>query len=520
MKAYAASFTIALSVLRIVRAQNVSITIPTQSPSSAVSVAQDLVAFSIEQDRWTDWIGTDAPNTFWLNALENLKQLSGLPTRIRIGADSEDHTNFSFDVEYATDVFPAITATVPYPEATNITAGQGFYNLAAHLPSGTPVIWGVNFGGNNITAAYLQTVAICKAFTSSAMKNAHVTLQAIEIGNEADLYHNNGLRNSSYSITNYVPEWTKFATNVTKTANALLGKEVALQGIAFAESSHTTSGFSPEAAFKLGILNSDAGSQVKWISQHHYSGSFCSGSESLLQNLMNKASIRGNVTAFSPDISAAHALGLPYVFGETNSYSCHGAPGVSDTAGASLWALYVLFSAIAGMERVYFHEGIGYKYNFIQPVTLTRSIDDGSALSTPLAPHIQPAYYAAIIAAEAIGTSGATTISELTLNNSQLSGYAFYENGALKRALFINLVAFNGAGAARSAVHVALGGSGNITVKRLSIPTAESTSGVTWGGQTYETSNALVSGKLQTQTVPVSTGVDVHETEVVLVTFQ
>ncbi|KZV62776.1 glycoside hydrolase family 79 protein [Peniophora sp. CONT] len=520
MKTYITFVTLVLSGLRLVRAQNVSITIPTQSPSSAFSVAQDLVAFSIEQDRWTDWIGTDTPNTFWLNALENLKQLSGLPTRIRIGANTADRTNFSFDVEYATDVFPATTAAQPYSEATNITVGQGFYDLAAHLPSKTPVIWGVNFGRNNLTAAYLQTVAICKAFTSSAMMTAGVTLQAIEIGNEADFYHNNGVRNSSYSILNYVPEWTTFATNVTKTANALLGKEVALQGIAFAESSHTTSGFSPQAAFELGILESNAGSQVKWISQHQYSASVCSGA-SLLQNLMNKAFIRGNVTAFSPDISATHALGLPYVFGEANSYPCHGVIGVSDTAGASLWALYVLFSAITGVEHVYFHEGIGYKYNFIQPVTLTRSIDDGSALPTPLAPHIQPTYYAAIIAAEAIGTSGATTISELTLNNPQLSGYAFYENGALKRALFINLVAFNGDGATRSAVHVALAGStGNITVKRLSIPTAESTSGVTWGGQTYETSDALVSGKLQTQTVPVSAGVDVHETEVVMVTFQ
>ena len=159
------------------------------------------------------------------------------------------------------------------------------------------------------------------------------------------------------------------------------------------------------------------------------------------------------------------------------------------------------------MERVYFHEGVrdpvsyalgqyeltrvidriqvqlrkrqasSYTLHYsrltlaqIQPITLTRSIDDGSNLPSPLPPHIQPAYYAAVIAAEAIGTSGATTFSELTLGNSQLSGYAFYENGALKRALLINLVAFNGDGAARSAVHVALGGSGNMTIKRLSIP--------------------------------------------------
>lgn len=135
MKARATSILLFL-VLHGVRAQNVSITIPSQAPSSVVLVAQDLVAFSIEQDRWTDWIGTDSPNTFWLNALENLKSLSGLPARIRIGANTADHTNYSFDVEYASDVFPTSTAAMPYPQAASVTVGQGFYDLAAHLPSG------------------------------------------------------------------------------------------------------------------------------------------------------------------------------------------------------------------------------------------------------------------------------------------------------------------------------------------------------------------------------------------------
>ena len=130
----------------------------------------------------------------------------------------------------------------------------------------------------------------------------------------------------------------------------------------------------------------------------------------------------------------------------------------------------------------------------IQPITLTRSIDDGSNLPSPLPPHIQPAYYAAIIAAEAIGTSGATTFSELTLSNSQLSGYAFYESGTLKRALFINLVAFNGNGAARPAVHVALGGSGNMTVKRLSIPCVSNRYGMV-----YRRANLLVGRRSRRQ---------------------
>lgn len=82
---------------------------------------------------------------------------------------------------------------------------------------------------------------------------------------------------------------------------------------------------------------------------------------------MSKANIRGNLTAFAPDIAAVRENGLPYVLGETNSFSCHGTPGVSNTAGAALWALdYALFASQLGINRVYFHQGIGYKYNFVR----------------------------------------------------------------------------------------------------------------------------------------------------------
>lgn len=102
---------------------------------------------------------------------------------------------------------------------------------------------------------------------------------------------------------------------------------------------------------------------------------------------MTKATIRSNLTSFSPDIAAVRAQGLDYVLGsdlsfpstlylllnfinfysETNSYSCHGAPGVSNTAGAALWTLdYTLFASQIGVSRVHFHEGIGYKYSLVK----------------------------------------------------------------------------------------------------------------------------------------------------------
>ena len=48
---------------------------------------------------------------------------------------------------------------------------------------------------------------------------------------------------------------------------------------------------------------------------------------------------------------------------------------------------------------------------------------------------------------------------------------------------------------------------------------ANSTSGVTWGGQTYETSDGKVQRDLDVQTVPISQGVDVHDTEAVILIF-
>jgi hypothetical protein len=61
-----------------------------------------------------------------------------------------------------------------------------------------------------------------------------------------------------------VCRWTTFAGNVTTAANRILGTNVSLQGAAFSGSSHSsTTGFSPQAIFKNGILSSPAGSQIK-----------------------------------------------------------------------------------------------------------------------------------------------------------------------------------------------------------------------------------------------------------------
>ncbi|KAG2090896.1 glycoside hydrolase family 79 protein [Suillus discolor] len=504
----------------------IEVTIPLTAPLGAAPLKGNLVSLSIEQDRWNEWAGTTEPNTFFNNVLDNFIQITNTPPFVRIGADSEDHTDFSHDVEYEEDIFPPSSTITPYPEATNITVGQGFYDIISHLPNGTQVHWGLNLREYNLTAAYLETVALMNAFSSPAVLEKHIDLKFIEVGNEADLYHKHKSRNGSWNVQEYVSEWEEFAYNVSITANLSKLSCTKLIGAAFAGSSHNNlSGFSPQAIFNLGILESPAGQLIETISQHHYSGSFCTGSGAALQDLMTKSYIRGNLSAFIPDIEATLVNGLKYILGETNSISCHGAPNVSNTAGAALWLLdYTLYATQVGISRLHFHEGIGYKYNLIQPVTLNYSILDGSPIA-PLAPHVQPAYYAAIIVAEAIGSSGTTQAVEISIDENNVSGYAFFEHGSLSRAVFINTVAyFSGAGA-RNSTHIDFSFTGlgyppnNTSVKTLKIGYASDTSNLTWGGQTYETSDGRVDGSLTVDVLPISSGVDLQETEAILVTF-
>ncbi|KAJ6607373.1 glycoside hydrolase family 79 protein [Mycena sp. CBHHK59/15] len=475
------------SALAITRVLGIPVSIPLSPPSTAPALDGNLFSLSIEQDRWLDWAGNTSRNSFFFNTLDNLVELTGSNPTIRIGSESH-HTNFNPGLQFV-------------QQATTIVAGPGFFSAAQFFPTGTGVTWGVNFGGKNLTDVFLETQAIINAFSSQVFKAASITLDYLELGNEADLYKNNGLRPSNYSVSQYTNEWIIFATNMTRTAN-LANSDTEIWGAAFAGSSHTTTGFSPQGVFANGILDSEPGAFISTISQHHYSGSFCSGSGGLLQDLMTKATIRSNLSSFLPDIQATKDQGLDYVLGETNSYSCHGAPGVSNTAGAALWTRkFTIFHSFSqlGISRVYFHEGVGYKYNLIQPVVLTRSTLDGSTLAVPQQPHVQPQYYAAIVAAEAIGDSGQTTATELNINNTR---------GTNRTSTHLDL-SFTGSGTKPT----------TFSVKRLVIGHADDVSGLTWGGQTYETSNARVGGTPTTEMGTVTAGLDIPATQALLIAF-
>ncbi len=107
---FAAALTLGVLVVAAVSAQTAgpAVSIPVAAPSSAITLNHDLLSLSIEQDRWPDWAGTDAPNIFFRNTLQNLQERAGVYPWIRIGADSEDHTDFNPAVEVCSSIRDAL----------------------------------------------------------------------------------------------------------------------------------------------------------------------------------------------------------------------------------------------------------------------------------------------------------------------------------------------------------------------------------------------------------------------------
>ena len=91
----------------------INTTIPILSPPSSQPLSQNLLSFSIEQDRWPDWTGITKRNEFTHSALLNYAALTGKPPRIRVGANSEDHTVWSPTVTVSHDIIlPTLVAVI------------------------------------------------------------------------------------------------------------------------------------------------------------------------------------------------------------------------------------------------------------------------------------------------------------------------------------------------------------------------------------------------------------------------
>jgi hypothetical protein len=272
--------------------------------------------------------------------IELLREL-GSPS-LRVGGDSQDLAGVSGSFHYL----------IP----------SSFWTALGCLAreTGVQVTVGLNFG-EATTAEDLETIA-------AAQQAIPGSLLSFSLGNEPDIYAFShtlpnepsftvpALRPPSWSASQYASEW--------KSRRAALGP-IRLEGPDLAGSGWK------EAVGQL--LREDPPEQ---IDAHVYPTVACgSGPAATPQRLLSEHSSVGLVEKLAWLVQAAQAVKRPAIISESNSASCAGKPGLSNTPVASVWAArFVLGTLLSGFQQVRFHSaGTSYDpFVFEADGTITR----------------------------------------------------------------------------------------------------------------------------------------------------
>lgn len=252
------------------------------------------------------------------------------PAVLRVGGNSVDTTCWG-----------GISNETPIT-AAQVAAFAGFVKV---LPTNWHVMYGINMSVNSPTN--------CAAEAAYAAQLLGSSLLGFEIGNEPDLYYENGIRPSNYTYAQFLAQWQAFAAAIT---NAVPGWANTNGGVGWVftgpASADNTEGYTVPFAENESGVNS-------MVTQHYYRANGQSTNSTLALLLQPDTSLPGTVSNI---VTAATNAKLPLGFrmSECGSFYNGGAPNVSDAYGTALWTLDFMFTiALKGGQGVNFHGGGG-----------------------------------------------------------------------------------------------------------------------------------------------------------------
>ncbi|KAK6540836.1 hypothetical protein TWF694_008223 [Orbilia ellipsospora] len=382
--------------------------LPTLGAATAPSVDRSFVSYSIELSAITGFTS----NQFLTNLFNIWASRTGALPALRVGGSGVDKSYYD----------PTQTVATRSVYGPNITTsyffGPSFITNIASYFQDIGITFGLNLG--DPTANWNNTVQFAVAVYQNLPQ-----LHLFEIGNEPDLYVTNSFRSEPWYGVYYAPQWMQ----VAKLIVAAISPNVQFQGSVY--SGPTNRDFNVRTLIGLGANNTMF--KLPVYSEHFYSQSFCSArAATRVNNLINHNIIVSQLQVFPQEISAVNADNSEFIFGEANTVTCGGAPGISDTFGAALWLVdWGLTSASLDVRRVHIHSTLNTDYSMLIP-----------KMYQGLQPGVRPMVYGMYFLAEALAlpelgsdTTFMVTPISLSPNLGDISAYGLYSNRVQKPIL-------------------------------------------------------------------------------------
>jgi hypothetical protein len=442
----------------------------TVGPASAIAIPDGFLGLSFELTALQTYAGKDpaALNPIFLQLIRNLTP--GQQPVLRIAGDSTDWTWYP-------------VPGMKRPPWVRYTLTPGWLSVAHGLASAlnARLILGINLEADSARIADAEAAAMVNGIGA-------LSIEALELGNEPELYGSfNWYRNArGAGVLGRGPgyDFATFSRQFGAVARTLSGAPVAGPSIG-----------SPVWSRSLGAF-ATANHEVSLLTLHRYPLKRCEATTRVTPaELLAESSTRGVAASLAPEVAAARRAGHPLRIDETNSISCGGERGVSNTFASALWALDALFAtANAGVSGVNVH-------TVPNAVNQLFSFQDGAAGWTG---SVEPDYYGLLMFAQA-APAGAHLLSLSGTTTGVVRAWASQSPDGTDRVVVINTSA---RGAAVPFGVTVPGATATATLEALSAPNLTATAGITLGGQSFGASTAtgLLTGALATPSVSPTNG--------------
>ncbi|RYP20309.1 hypothetical protein DL765_002872 [Monosporascus sp. GIB2] len=428
----------------------------------------DVYGYSIEPI-WVDAFVSTPKAAKLLGAIGDI---TGKPPPIRVGGNTADQTYIYETLPSRPNATSAALPALPDANRLEITPAW-FRRWGNYFPRGTDLIYTLNFAANESR----WDNAAAQAEAAWAALGEKLTM--LELGNEVDHFIDKGWRDETWGVDAYIEQWRNLTERITGSDwYRGAGDPPKFQAGVFADPPWVPDQHDEIDDLSIRNLTRDGEGGlaererdrdlIEAYAVHLYPQSTCDPlrwHRMRLDLLSNHTTLWLNVSQFVPEVAAADRAGAPLVMGETNSVSCGGRSGISDTFGAALWGVdYVLLDAAVGISKTYFHLGARSEYSSFTPL-------DYEYKNESLRAGIRAGWYAHYFIAK---VAAPTTVSgdlnddnedeELGVaaipgaNSTDLAGYAVYaRHGAggddgggdgahqvLRKLVFLDMGVWNG----------------------------------------------------------------------------
>jgi hypothetical protein len=284
-------------------------------------------------------------------------------------------------------------------------------------------------------------------------------LAAVEIGNEPNAYGSHGFRQLPWIAQGYEEEVSSYREAI----GALT------PGVPIAGPDVSGSGVFPEWGEEEALSQKPA-----LLTGHHYPLGCAQTPAPSIETLLSAATREREAQSLQTYMSVASAYRIPFRVDETNSVSCGGVPGISDTFASTLWATGYITQAMAAGAA-----GINLQGNPTNCSGYTPVCAPGPAAIASGSLDAQPDWYALLLTSSLVGYRPLpTTITE---GSPDLVAASF---SGPEHSLKVVLADDEPTGASPLAVRLDVGaGLGSGRILRLTAPTQSATDGVLLGGR-------------------------------------